>query len=294
MTSCAITDHGSLFKMIEFYKELNKRGLNPIIGVEAYLTNDQDGIENNKHKSKDNYHCIMLAQNDVGLANIIWLVNQANLHNFYYKPRISIENLKTRGTEGIIATSSCLGGVIAKQGSYDSGNKTFVDDSKKCQNTLGLFKELFPDRFYAEIQDNDTIWEQGAYNDWLIREAKQQRVPTVITSDAHFLKKEDKELHDLVMAQQLKITVQEYACDEDGMAYSSGHYVRSPTNMLSAALQYGEEDAFYNTVEIAKKCKVNIALGKYENPEFDFTNESDYQDFLKWKKETAANGVNNE
>jgi len=96
MSSCAITDHGTLYGVVEYYKAARDAGIKPIIGVEAYLTDDEDGITDNKDKTRDNYHCIMVANNEAGLRNLYWLTNQANLHNFYYRPRISISNKKKR------------------------------------------------------------------------------------------------------------------------------------------------------------------------------------------------------
>lgn len=283
MSACAITDHGVLHGVIDWWKAATDEGVKPIIGVEAYLTDDEDGIEDNKDKTRDNYHCILLAQNEQGLRNLYWLINQANLRNFYYRPRISIQHLLRGRSDGIIATSSCLGGVVAKRGEYDSGNRTF--SGRDALQQLGLFSEVFQGRFYAEIQDNPQIWEQNAYNAWLIKEARAMNVPLVITSDAHWLSKADKDTHDLIMAQQLKCSVQEYKerGDEDGMSYGDGHYIRPPEEMYQAALKYGAEDAFWNTIEIAKNVDLKITLGEYKPPLFNIKNEDDYGDFQKWR-----------
>jgi DNA polymerase-3 subunit alpha len=302
MSSCAITDHGVLHGIIDWYKAAKAEGIKPIIGVEAYLTNDEDGIEDNKYKTRDNYHCIMLAQNEEGLRNLYWLTNQANHYNFYYRPRISIKNLlSNERSKGIIVTSSCLGGIIAQASSefitnpetgkrkkhnscFDAGNKTFVGNTK-VKNQLGLFSEIFQGRFYAEIQDNPAHWEQNAYNNWLIKEARLMGIPLVISSDAHWLTKNDKDTHDLIMAQQLKCSIQEYKNrgDEDGIFYDTGHYIRSPDEMYEAALKYKAEDAFWNTTEIAKNINLELKLGEYQSPLFNIKGENDYNDFLKWK-----------
>jgi DNA polymerase-3 subunit alpha len=301
MSCCAITDHGVMHGAIDWWKAGTDAGIKPIIGVEAYLTTDEDGIEDNKHKTRDNFHCILLAQNETGLRNLYWLTNQANLHNFYYRPRISIEHFKNGRADGIIATSSCIGGVVCQASSiwapdpetnkvkkmnpcFDAGNKTFKGD-KGVIERLGLFRELFQGRFYAEIQDNPEFWEQNAYNQWLIEEARRMSIPLVISADAHWLTKNDKATHDLIMAQQLKCSVQEYRerGDEDGMYYGDGHYIRSPDEMHQAALKYGAEDAFWNTTELAKTVELDIKLGEYKPPLFDIQNESDYEDFKQWR-----------
>lgn len=282
MTACAISDHGNMFGHIDFYKEAKKAGIKPLLGMEAYITNDEDYIEENKNKFKDNWHCILIAMNNQGYEDLIWLNNQASLHNFYYKPRISLKNLQQRSAN-LIATSSCLGGVVCKLGKFDSGNKTFDDVDGKAERNLGIFRELFGDRFYAEIQDDRARWEQSAYNEWLIKKAKAYKTPMVITADAHFLNAGEKRTHDIVMAQQLKVTVQEYKSDEDGLAYGDKHYIRAPDDMKQAAISYGVEEAYWNTGLIADKCNVELTLGKYKSPLFPIQNELDYKNFLQWK-----------
>lgn len=282
MSACALTDHGNLHGLVEFYKSAIENGINPVIGVEAYLTEDADGLDN-PEKHKDNYHCILLAKNNTGLKNLIWLTNQANLNNFYYKPRISIKHLEAGRTEGLIATSSCMGGVICKRGSFSEDGSTFVDTDNVCKNTLARFRELFSGEFYAEIQDHPEFVRQTVYNQWLIKEAKVQKIPTVITADAHFLTEDDYETHKLVMAQQLKITMKEYQSDDDGLYYVKGNCIRTIDSMYDAAVKFGSEEAFWNTSEIAKQCKVDIKLGSYSAPNFNPSTQSDYQDFKKWQ-----------
>jgi len=283
MSCCSITDHGNMHGHIDFYKSLKAANVKPILGIEAYITNDNDYIEENKDKKKDNWHCILLAKNNKGYEDLIWLNNQAALYNFYYKPRISVKNLVGR-CENIIATSACLGGVVSKVIRYDPGNKTADTSDGRAEANLMLFKEIFGSNFYAEIQDDPTRWEQCAYNEWLVKQAKLHKIPMVITSDAHFLSKDDKRVHDLVMAQQLKITVQEYKADEDGLSYGDLHYVRLPNDMLAAAKRYGAEEAYYNTEKIANECNVDLTLGKYKNPLFPYQQETDYKQFLQWKQ----------
>ncbi len=286
MSACAITDHGVLHGVIDFYKKAKDCGINPIIGVEAYITEDEDGIEDNKFKTRDNHHCIMVAQNETGLRNLFWLTNQANEHNFYYRPRISIKHLEAGRAEGIVATSSCLGGITSKLGRYNkqsANDGTFDDPDVHARSALELYSSIFNGRFYAEVQDNPEFWQQKAYNRWLIENATDMGIPLVITSDAHWLTREDKDIHELIMAQQMKCTLDEYKGDEDGLFYGKGHYIRSPDEMYKAAVDMGAEEAFWNTTEIAKQCAVDITLGKYENPEFDITGESDYEEFKKWE-----------
>jgi len=285
MSACSITDHGTLYGIIEFYKEAKKIGINPLIGVEAYITGDEDGIEDNKFKTRDNHHCIIIAQNEQGLRNLLWLTNQANRYNFYYRPRISISNLEKRA-EGLAATTSCLGGIISKRGEYiqsEIGRNQFRDNENHATNALENFASIFNGRFYLEIQDNPEFWQQEVYNYWLIRQAKEMSLPLVITSDAHFLSKADKNTHNLIMAQQMKCTLNEYIGDEDGMHYGDGHYIRSPEEMLLAAKKCNAEEAFWNTGKIAESVNLDMKLGEVKMPSFDIEEEEDYNEFLSWK-----------
>jgi DNA polymerase-3 subunit alpha len=306
MTSCALTDHGVMHGSIEFYKHAKKYGINPLIGVEAYVTEDPDDSE---VQTRDNNHMILIAMNEKGFENLIWMTNQANLHNFYYKPRIWQKHFETRA-EGIVATTACLGGVIAKKGfpkkparkgtsqeEYDLLMQAYVSEKLKPYDNKGLaierlktLQEMFDGRLYLEIQDN-VMPAQKKFNDWAIKTSKIENIPLVITADAHFLTKEDKRAHNLIMAQQFKKTLDEYEGDEDGCnktdVYGDGVYVRSPEEMLYAAKKIGSEESFYNTLEIPKMCNLDITLGEYEMPYFDISKQPDYKEFTDWKQKNA-------
>lgn len=289
MSACAITDHGAMGGIVEFYKAAKKTGIKPILGVEAYITHDKDGLENTD-KHKDNMHCVMLAQNEQGLANIIALSNKAYLENFYYKPRISIHNLEGN-TDGIIATSACLGGIVSKVGTFDQESRTFTDPEELSQKQLELFSKLFHGRFYAEVQDLP-IWEQRAYNAWLIENARKMNIPLVITADAHFLTEDDYETHRLVMAKNTGKVLSEYAQDDDGLVYHRAHHVRTSESMYESACNLEVEEAFWNTIKIAEQCELEITLGEYKYPHFDITIEDDYHHFLEWEKQRFQSEVN--
>tara|TARA_B100001765_G_scaffold184730_1_gene129121 strand:- start:698 stop:1639 length:942 start_codon:yes stop_codon:yes gene_type:complete len=310
MSSCALTDHGVMHGSVEFYKHAKKYGINPLVGVEAYVTEDPDDSE---EKTKDNHHMILIAMNEKGFENLIWMTNQANLHNFYYKPRIWEKHFETRA-EGIVATTACLGGIIAKkgfpkkpmrrsmsQGEYDVAMQQYVTEKLKPYDHRGLaldrlkkLYDVFDGRFYLEIQDNVMLAQQK-FNNWAIETSKKENIPLVITADAHFLTKEDKRAHNLIMAQQFKKTLYEYEGDEDGCnktdVYGDGVYIRSPEEMLEAAIKIGSEESFYNTLEIPKMCDLNITLGQYQMPHFDITTEPDYAEFTRWVTTNGQNGL---
>lgn len=279
MSACAVTDHGNMHAAIDFYKRAKENNINPLIGVEAYITSNEDHSE---EKQRDNNHCILIAMNNKGLQNLFWLSSQAALHNFYYKPRISLSNLMTHN-EGLIATTSCLGGIVAKQGLFNPETKQFSDPEGKALKRLETFASIFNDRLYVEIQDNPEFWEQESYNNWLIQKAKDTKLPLVITSDAHYLTAQDKATHDLIMAQQLKIPLHEYQADDDGLKYGAGHYIRTAEEMYQAAIKYGAESSFWNTTELSKRCSIDIELGKWKTPKFDPSKEKDYKEFKAWK-----------
>lgn len=282
MSACVITDHGVMGGVIEFYKTAKKVGIKPIIGMESYVTLNEDDLEN-KDKTRDNMHCVLLAQNEEGFANLIWLSNRAHLHNFYYKPRISIHNFEGR-TNGLISTSGCLGGIICKPGILNKEEKTFSDPTGICEGQIDTFSRLFKDRFYLEIQDLP-CWEQKEYNKWLIGKAREKDIPLVIAADAHFLTEDDFETHRLVMAKNYGKVLEEYKEDDDGLVYFREHHVRTPDDMYESACKLGAEDAFYNTTKIAEQCNLEIKLGEYKFPKFDITQEPDYQEFLEWEKQ---------
>ncbi len=280
MSSCALTDHGNLHGMIDFYKECKKGGIKPIVGIECYITRDPDGVDEDYKKTRDNHHCILLAQNNTGLANLFWLITNGNLNNFYYKPRINIETLKAK-SEGLICTSACVGGWVAQQGIFDAEKKLFLDPESKAYVAARELHEVFGNRFYLEIQDQD-MWEQTAFNKFLVDIAKRDKIQLLITADAHYLKKEDKDTHAMIMAQQLKKTIDEYESGSE-MKYGGGFYIRSPEEMKEAAIRHDAEEAFWNSNEIAKMCNIEIELGKYKMPLFDVTKADDYDEFKQYK-----------
>jgi DNA polymerase III subunit alpha len=276
MSACALTDHGNLHGALDFYKECRKQGVKPIIGIEAYITNDPDGME--EGKTRDNHHMVLIAQNAKGFSNLCWLLSNANINNFYYKPRIHINTLKARA-EGLIATSACLGGWIAKHCIFDQQYKSSaIRDPDAMAHTIAELDEAFQGRFYLELQDQD-MWEQDHYNEMLLSR-KYKRY--TISSDAHYLKKEDQATHKMIMAQQLKKTIDEYESGSE-MKYGSGFYIRSPEEMLEGAKRIGCESAFHNTMEIAGMCSLELELGKYKMPEFDVTKTVDYEEFKRYK-----------
>lgn len=286
MEACAITDHGVMSGVIEFYKECNKNNIKPLLGVEAYITEDEDNLEN-QQKQRDNMHMVLIAKDLQGYRGLLKLISHAAFNNFYYKPRIYRKHLESLSGH-VIATSACLGGILAKQidiktDDYGKAISCSPYDYNKFISTLEFYSEIFNNDFYLEIQD----WDNGdnfqqVYNHYLCGIAKDMNLPLIITADAHYLKKEDSELHEMLMAMQLKMTLEEYRESGD-MQYGPHFYIKTPEEMLLSAKKW-DESAYYNTEEIANKCNVKIELGKYKQPIFDITQQEDYQDFIEWSK----------
>lgn len=275
MSSIGISDHGSLAGTLEFYRETKKAGIKPILGIEAYVTLDEDGLPNEK-KTRDNYHMILIASNLTGWKNLMYLSSNAHLNNFYYKPRISLSKLLSHG-EGLIGTSGCLAGVCAQNVTRDELNSVWSDPEDKVKNIIGQMKEAFSGNYYLELMDSSQK-DQIAYNKLLIDLSKKTDTKLIITADAHYTKKEDEELHSMLMAMQNKQTITEYKQNE--YWHYEGCYLRSPQEMLDAATRIDAESAYWNTLEISGKCSLDIKLNDYRMPNFDITQDPDWKEYV--------------
>jgi DNA polymerase-3 subunit alpha len=265
--------------VIDFYQECKKNNIKPILGCEAYLTEDLDDAAK---KNRDNFHLVLLARNNKGLENLTWLISQANLHNFYYKPRIYRRHLEERA-EGLIATSACLAGYPARLLRWEhSINKLFCDCYSDYVNIIKWFQEVFSDNYYLEVQDHD-FWEQKVYNEWLIDFARKEKFPLVVTSDAHYLRREDHTTHEMLMAMQFKMTLEEYR-QSDSIKYGSSNYIKSYEEVLSFAREKEIPEAVENTVAIAEQCQVELEFGKYKLPMFNIKETDDYKEFRRYLK----------
>jgi len=289
MSACAITDHGNLHGAIQFYEECLKTGIKPILGVEAYVTADPD---NSEERTKDNYHLVLLAQNEDGWKRLIRLQTEASLENMYHNPRINIKKLFEDNT-GLIALSACLGGVVAKGQKvkndevilpgpvYDEKFKTFRDEEGLAARRALAFKRAFGDRFYMEIQERH-FWEQDAFNEWAIDFARQNGIPLVLTTDAHFLTRQDFTTHALVMANRSKKSLEEY---QSGKTYYDPiACIRSEDEMIEYAKKMNAMEAVENTVKIADMCNVELQLKQYQYPTYDYKKHRDYEQFMKYKE----------
>lgn len=254
MDACAITDHGVMYGVIEFYKACKAEGIKPIIGCEVYVALGSR-FEKGKEKSAERYnHLILLAENDTGHKNLMKLVSRGFTEGFYYKPRVDYE-LLSEYHEGIIASSACLAGIVPtklRNGDYEGAKA----EAMRLQEIFG------ENNFFLELQDHG-LSEQKFVNQGLMRISSETGIPLVATNDCHYLYKEDAEAHDVLIC----IQTQKNVYDEDRMKYEGGQfYVKSPEEM-EEVFHYIPE-AIHNTEEIARRCNVEIEFGKYHLPQY--------------------------
>lgn len=254
MDAIALTDHGNLYGAVEFYKKAKKAGVKPILGVEAYIApngykNKRSGIDDKRH------HLILLVENQTGWQNLIQLVTKAHLEGFYYKPRIDKELLK-QYHHGLIALSGCLAGETSRALSLDK-----FEEAKKI---VLEYENIFgKNNFYLEIGHHPNIPKLPKVNEGLIKLSKETGIPLVATQDIHYLKPEDAEFHDILLAVQTGKKLD----DRDRLTLKDDDFsMRSPEQM--AELFKNIPEAIENTVKIAERCKVELVLGEVQLPEF--------------------------
>lgn len=255
MTSAAITDHGVMYGVIDFYKECKSQGINPIIGCEIYVApNSRFDRETNSGEDRY-YHMVLLAENNIGYQNLIKIVSIGFTEGYYYRPRVDVETLE-KYHEGIIALSACLAGEIPRylvRGFYEEAKETAL----KYERIFGKGS------FFLELQDHG-IPAQKTVNAQLLRMSEETGIELVCTNDIHYTYKEDVEAHDVLLCIQTgkKIT------DEDRMRYEGGqYYVKSEEEMLQL-FGYAKQ-AVENTERIAKRCHVEIEFGNYKIPKYE-------------------------
>ena len=255
MDSIAITDHGAMYGVIDFYRAAKAEGIKPIIGCEIYVTTGSRFDKEASQGDKKYYHLVLLAQNDTGYHNLMKIVSRGFTEGFYYKPRVDYEVLEEY-KEGLIALSACLAGEVA----------TYIRENnyEKAKNTALRLQDLFgKDNFFLELQDHG-IPDQTKVNTALLKMSKETGIDLVATNDIHYTFKEDAEAHDILLCIQTGKKVQ----DEDRMRYEGGqYYLKSPEEM-QRLFPYARE-AIENTGKIAKRCNVEIVFGEQKVPEYD-------------------------
>lgn len=266
MDSCAITDHGSMYGVVDFYREAKSQGIHPVIGCEVYMA---PRSRFNKVHDIDNKtsHLILLAENQRGYKNLIKLVSAGYIDGFYYKPRIDFEMLKEH-SEGIIALSACIAGEVPKallRGDYDEAKKIAL----KYAEVLGK------DNYFLEIQDHGLSEQKRIIPD-MLRLSEETGIGLVATNDIHYLKKEDAKYQDVLMCIQMEKKVD----DPDRMKFETEEfYIKSPEEMTSL-FEYVPQ-AIENTEKIAKRCNVDFDFGTRHLPAYAVPDGKDAFEYLR-------------
>lgn len=260
MEAVAVTDHGTLSGAIEVYSAANAEGIKPIIGIETYVA-ARSHLDKDPSKDKARYHLILLAMNNQGYENLMRLSTIANLEGFYHKPRID-HDLLEKYNEGLIVLSGCIGGEVGENLRYDQDEKAY--------EIANWYKQIFGDRYYLEIQDHGHMWsEQDRVNKKLIKMSEELDIPGVVTCDAHYLKHEDQEAHEVLLC----IQTGSFLSDDNRMSLTDTDlYLTDPRDIIK---RWSDKPDFVtNTKKIADRCSVDITLGEILIPKFPLPNKN--------------------
>ena len=266
-TAVAITDHGVMYGCIDFYKAAKAAGVKPIIGCEVYVA--RRGMTDRVHgQDNDPYHLVLLCQNRTGYENLCYLVSEAFIHGFYGKPRVDLE-LLSQHHEGLIALSACLAGAVPQY--------LMREDYEGAKEYALKLSEIFGEgNFYLELQDHG-IDEQRPVNQGVQRLARETGLPLVVTNDAHYLRRADAKMQDVLLCIQTGKTVD----DQNRMKFQTEEfYVKSEEELKE--LFPGLEEAFENTAKIADRCNLEFTFHEYHLPAFPvpegYTNEGYFRE----------------
>ncbi|NLW19565.1 MAG: DNA polymerase III subunit alpha [Candidatus Cloacimonetes bacterium] len=272
MPAVAITDHGNLFGVIDFYKQAKKAGIKPIVGTEAYVINGELDSEHNKSDTR--HHLVLLAQNLQGYHNLIKLSSASFIDGFYYKPRISKSLLK-KHSEGLICLTACVKGEIPSL--LANGRDA------EAREAAQWYREVFSERFFIEIQDHGLDVEREVMPKVLAL-AREMDLPLVLTNDCHYLRKEDHEAHDILLCIQTGKTFN----DPGRMKYNTDQlYFKTAEEMK--ALFPDDLDAFENTLKIADMVDLELRYDEFLLPEIETPPEFDSMgSYLRWLCDESA------
>ena len=255
MTAGAITDHGVMYGVIDFYKACKEAGINPVIGCEVYVAPSSRFDKEASATDDRYYHLVLLAENNVGYANLSHIVSRGFTEGYYYKPRVDMELLE-KYHEGIIALSACLAGEIPR-------NILKRENAKAKEAAIRMDKIFGHGNFFLELQDHG-IPDQRTVNNTLLALSDELDIPLVATNDCHYTYADDAEAHDLLLCIQTGKKVG----DEDRLRYEGGQYYVKSEEEMRALFPYAKE-ALDNTQKIADRCHVEIEFGVTKLPHFE-------------------------
>src|SRR5260221_4503107 len=289
MSAVAMTDHGNMFGAIEFYRTAAQHGVKPIIGCEMYLAPksrlDRSPVRADDYEGGGNFHLILLAMNIEGYRNLCRLVSAGYTEGFYHKPRVDRELLREHN-KGILALSGCLSGEVARA--------MLAGKEQLAREVAQEYAAIFDDRFYIEIQANH-LPEQEKINPGIIELSRTLSLPLVATNDCHYLKAEDAEAHEVLLCVQSG----KVWSDEKRWRFGTNQlYVKSEEDMLAEFAHCPE--AVANTVEVARRCDLELKFNNFYFPVFDVPKEETLEGMLDREARTGlaarlaemrANGV---
>ena len=266
LKAVAITDHGAMYGVIQFYKEALKAGIKPVIGCEVYVA-ARSRFDKTHNTDSNRNHLVLLCKIETGYKNICMLVSKSYTEGFYIKPRVDMELLNAYH-EGLVALSACLSGEIPQ---------CLLQDDYESAKTKALeLRDLFgADGFYLELQDHG-IREQQVINKGIVRLSKETGIPLVVTNDVHYIFKKDAAVQDVLLCIQTGKTVG----DTDRMRFETEEfYLKSEDEMRALFPEIAE--AYDNTVRIADMCSLTFEFNKYHLPEFRLPDGVAAADYLK-------------
>ena len=272
MKAVAVTDHGTMSGLVELYKECNANGIKPLLGLEAYVAARKMTDKDPAH-DKQRFHITLIAMNNKGFENLCRIMSNAEEHGKYYKPRTDHDELE-KYNEGIICLSGCMGSEISEA--------IRADDDKRALELIDWYRNVFKDRFYLEMQDHGHpkssthSAEQEKVNNWHMAHAEELGLPLVVTCDAHYLKKDDQDAHEVLLcigtaanlSDQNRMTLKDY-----------------DLHVISAAeiIEHWQDtcpEAVLNTKRIADRCDVDLQLGRILIPKFPVPDGEDEKTYL--------------
>ncbi len=272
MEAVAVTDHGTMSGLVELYKTCNDAGIKPLLGLEAYVAARKKTDRDPAH-DKQRFHITLIAMNNQGFENLCHIMSEAEIEGKYYKPRTDHDSLK-KYSEGIICLSGCMGSEISEA--------IRAGDDARAKELIAWYKSVFGDRFYLEMQDHghpDSSThseEQKKINDWHMAHSKEVDVPLVVTCDAHYLKKEDQDAHEVLLC----IGTASNLSDQNRMTLRDYDLHVIPPEEIIAHWQNTCPEAVLNTKRIADRCNVDLQLGRILIPKFPVPDGKDEKEYL--------------
>ena len=272
MEAVAVTDHGTMSGLVELYKECNSAGIKPLLGLEAYVAARKMTDKDPAH-DKQRFHITLIAMNNKGFENLCRIMSNAEEHGKYYKPRTDHDELE-KYNEGIICLSGCMGSEISEA--------IRAGDDKRAFELIEWYRNVFKDRFYLEMQDHGHpkstthSEEQKKVNDWHMKHAEELGLPLVVTCDAHYLKHEDQDAHEVLLC----IGTAANLSDTNRMTLKDYDLHVIPAEEIIEHWQDTCPEAVLNTKRIAERCNVDLQLGRILIPKFPVPEGEDEKTYL--------------